>query len=185
MSSTTRVQPLQPNSLCYPSEIGPCSSAGQPTGVSVPTAPYPQAQAPTIFTVDQATARIRAAGYTRVSGLQQDWRGNWNGKAVKDGRTVPVTLDFNGNVNNTANVTGGGLPRFYDRAFTVDQAISQIEARGYSAVTQLKKDNHGNWHGKAVKGGHSVNVTLNYNGSIESKKQSRDTHPHHEGPSLG
>jgi len=183
VDSTRRVQPQNPIAPCYPSEIGPCSSAGQPTGISVPTTPYPEGPAPTIFTLDQATARIQAAGYTRVTGLRKDQRGNWHGKAVKDERTVPVTLYFNGNVNNVGVMTNGGSSQFYDHAFTVDQARSQIEARGYSAVAQLKKDNRGNWHGKAFKDGYSVDITLNFNGSIETKKQGRGSR--HHGPSPG
>jgi hypothetical protein len=98
-------------------------------------------------------------------------------------RKNPVSLA--GDVNNVANVTGSGRSQFHDRAFTADQAKSQIEARGYSAIAQLKKDDRGNWRGEAVKGGHSVDVAVNFNGSIESKKPGRDSHPHHEGPSLG
>ncbi len=167
-TSTPRIQPLNPNSPCYASEIGPCSSAGQPSGISIPTAP--NTQPPLGFTVSQAMARMQAAGYTRVTGLQQDARGNWNARATKDGKTVQVTLDFNGNVkDDTGSVSGGGGPTSYQHAFTADQARSQIEAGGYSAVTQLKKDTRGNWHGRAFKDGSSVDVTLNFNGTIDTK----------------
>jgi hypothetical protein len=45
------------------------------------------------------------------------------------------------------------------RAFTVDQAKSQIEAKGYSNVSGLRKDAKGIWRGKAVKDGLPINVT--------------------------
>ena len=168
-TSTPRVQPRNPISPCYQSEIGPCSSEHQPSGISVPTAPY--TQAPTGFTVDQAKAQIQAGGYTNVTGLQQDGRGNWNGKAVKDGETVEISVDLNGNVKSTGGPNGSSqLGAALGHAFTVDQAKSQIEAGGYSAVTQLKKDSRGNWHGRAIKDGGIVDVTLNFNGSIETKK---------------
>lgn len=52
------------------------------------------------------------------------------------------------------------------RAFTEDQAKSQIEAKGYSSVSRLQKDAKGIWRGKAVKDGLAVNVTLDVNGEV-------------------
>jgi hypothetical protein len=162
---TQRTQPTQPNSPCYPSEFGPCSSANQPTGSSVNTAP--NAQVGAAFTADQARSRIEGSGYTGVSELQEDVRGNWHGKAVKDGKTVAVTLDYKGSVANAATSTNG-TSSSQAHAFTVDQAKSRIEAEGYSGVTQLKKDSHGNWHGTAVKDGNAVQVNLDFNGNISN-----------------
>jgi hypothetical protein len=51
-------------------------------------------------------------------------------------------------------------------AITVDQAKSQIEAKGYSSVTGLQRDAKGIWRGKAVKDGFPVNVTLDLNGNV-------------------
>jgi periplasmic protein CpxP/Spy len=53
-----------------------------------------------------------------------------------------------------------------ERAFTADQAKSQIEAEGYSNVSALRKDNRGIWRGKAVKEGLPVNVTIDAEGKI-------------------
>jgi hypothetical protein len=50
------------------------------------------------FTQSQAISRIRKAGYTHVSGLAKDKDGIWRGKAVKGNTTVPVALDYQGNV---------------------------------------------------------------------------------------
>ena len=52
------------------------------------------------------------------------------------------------------------------RAFTEDQAKSQIEAKGYSSVTGLRRDAKGIWSGKAVKDGIPVNVTLDLSGNV-------------------
>ena len=52
------------------------------------------------------------------------------------------------------------------RAFTKDQAKSQIEAKGYSNVSGLRKDAEGIWRGTAEKDGLSTNVTLNVNGNV-------------------
>ena len=50
------------------------------------------------FTEGQAKSRIEANGFADVSGLQKDDTGVWRGTAKKDGKTVDVALDFQGNV---------------------------------------------------------------------------------------
>jgi hypothetical protein len=50
------------------------------------------------FTEGQAKSRIENNGYTNVSGLAKDNSGVWRGKASKDGKTVDVSVDFQGNV---------------------------------------------------------------------------------------
>jgi hypothetical protein len=50
------------------------------------------------FTEDQAKSRIEEAGYTDVTGLKLDDQGVWRATASKDGKTVNVSLDFQGNV---------------------------------------------------------------------------------------
>ena len=50
------------------------------------------------FTEGQAKSRIETNGYTNVSGLKKDDAGVWRGKATKCGRTVDVSVDFQGNV---------------------------------------------------------------------------------------
>jgi hypothetical protein len=48
---------------------------------------------------NQSKAKIEAKGYSQVSGLQKDSRGIWRGNAVlKDGRSVVVILDLEGNI---------------------------------------------------------------------------------------
>ena len=51
------------------------------------------------FTMSEAKSQIEAKGYTRVASLKKDKDGVWHGKARKDGATVPVTVDYQGNVN--------------------------------------------------------------------------------------
>jgi hypothetical protein len=51
-----------------------------------------------------------------------------------------------------------------------DEAKSQIEAKGYSDVSGLQKDNHGIWRGKAImKDGRPVTVILDLQGNIYSE----------------
>ena len=46
-----------------------------------------------------AKSQIEAKGYTRVANLKKDKDGVWHGKAMKDGASVPVSVDYQGNVN--------------------------------------------------------------------------------------
>jgi hypothetical protein len=50
------------------------------------------------FTEGQAKSRIESNGYSNVSELRKDDQGVWRGKAMKDGKSVTVSLDFQGNV---------------------------------------------------------------------------------------
>jgi len=51
-------------------------------------------------------------------------------------------------------------------SFTETQARNRLDARGYKDVKGLNKDDQGIWHGSAMKGGKTVNVTLDYQGNI-------------------
>lgn len=51
------------------------------------------------FTKGEAQSRIEARGYTHVRSLMKDSSGVWRGKARKDGQTVAVSVDYQGNVN--------------------------------------------------------------------------------------
>ena len=47
----------------------------------------------------EATLRLKDKGYLNVSQLERDKRGIWRGKAsLKDGRSVEVVLDLDGNI---------------------------------------------------------------------------------------
>lgn len=62
-----------------------------------PTAPVEGANS---FTEEQAKSRIADAGYTDVSDLKLDDKGFWRGTAMKDGASVSVALDYQGNVTS-------------------------------------------------------------------------------------
>jgi hypothetical protein len=50
------------------------------------------------FTEGEAKSRIEKAGFSNISELKKDDNGVWRGKASKDGRSVDVSLDYQGNV---------------------------------------------------------------------------------------
>jgi len=50
------------------------------------------------FTEGQAKGRIAKAGFTDIGDLTKTDAGLWQGKAMKDGKPVTVSLDYKGNV---------------------------------------------------------------------------------------
>lgn len=60
-----------------------------------PTAPVPGKNS---FTEAQALERMQEAGYSDVKELKLDDKGIWRATAMKDGKSVSVALDFQGNV---------------------------------------------------------------------------------------
>ena len=78
-----------------PASQGPNNPAVNTTGSNNPGAPVAGANS---FTEGQAKARIEISGYGNVTALTKDDSGVWRGKAQKDGKSVDVSLDFQGNV---------------------------------------------------------------------------------------
>jgi hypothetical protein len=56
-------------------------------------------------------------------------------------------------------------------SFTEGQAKTRIEQAGYSNVSDLRKDENGVWRGKASKGGTTAEVSLDFQGNVNSAKQ--------------
>ena len=50
------------------------------------------------FTEGQAKSRIEEKGFKDVSALKKDADGVWRGKAAQGGKTMNVSVDFQGNV---------------------------------------------------------------------------------------
>lgn len=80
----------------------PQSSSPKPPAVTTSTAPVKTSAAPVegknSFTEGQARKRIEDRGYSAVSELKKDDKSVWRGKAMKDGQSVGVALDYQGNV---------------------------------------------------------------------------------------
>ena len=80
-----------------PAQEGPQNSA-----INRPDSPNRQVTAPVAgrnsFTEGEAKSRIEKKGFSNVSNLQKDDQGVWRGRAVKDGKTVDVSVDYQGNV---------------------------------------------------------------------------------------
>lgn len=69
---------------------------------AVATPETPNAAAPVeganSFTEAQARERIEAAGFTGIADLKLDDQGVWQATAMKDGKSMPVAMDYQGNV---------------------------------------------------------------------------------------
>jgi hypothetical protein len=59
------------------------------------------------FTEEQARERATGAGYMNVGTLTQSADGMWQGPATKDGASVTVVVDYQGNVTTSG---GTGMP---------------------------------------------------------------------------
>jgi len=84
-------------SPCYSGTPYPSYSAFEPREFPVPRrAALPGAAS---LSEEEAKSRIESKGYLEVSRLEKDTRGIWRGKAsMRDGRSVDVILDLEGNV---------------------------------------------------------------------------------------
>ncbi len=76
--------------------------ASPPAAKSEPATPQAGASTTTkagaVATETQAKARIEAQGYTNVSELKKDAQGAWTAKAMKDGKSVQLSLDTQGQI---------------------------------------------------------------------------------------
>ena len=89
MSQTAVAQPANPK--------GDTPAVSSPNSPPNPGAPVAGANS---FTEGQAKSRIESNGFSNVTELRKDDQGVWRGKATKDGRTVAVSLDFQGNITS-------------------------------------------------------------------------------------
>ena len=78
-----------------PANDGPKNKAINSKNGNKPGAPVAGANS---FTEGQAKSRIESKGFSNVSGLKKDDKGVWRGTAMRDGKSIDVSLDFEGNV---------------------------------------------------------------------------------------
>ena len=70
-------------------------AVNSPNSPPNPNAPVAGANS---FTEGQAKSRIQDKGFKNVTGLAKDKDGVWRGKADQNGKSVNVSIDFQGNV---------------------------------------------------------------------------------------
>jgi hypothetical protein len=77
---------------------------------------------------------------------------------AQQGPQNPAVKDMHQN-NSSMPVAGSN-------SFTQAEAKSQIEAKGYTHVAKLRKDENGVWRGTAMKDGQSGPVSVDYQGNV-------------------
>ena len=93
-----------------PAKDGPQNSA-----INTPDSSNRKVDAPVAgrnsFTEGEAKSRMEKMGFANITELKKDDNGVWRGRAMKDGKTVDVSLDYQGNVIQAgAGTTGTALP---------------------------------------------------------------------------
>jgi hypothetical protein len=81
----------------------------------------------------------------------------------------PANSGPNNKAVNSKSENNPGAPVAGANSFTEGQAKSRIESRGFSDVTNLKKDDNGVWRGRAMKDGKSVDVSLDFQGNVVAR----------------
>jgi putative membrane protein len=69
-------------------------------------------------------------------------------------------------VNTPNSPPNPGAPAAGANSFTEGQAKSRIEARGFTNVSALQKDDAGVWRGTATRGGAQVAVSVDFQGNV-------------------
>lgn len=82
--------------FAQPAQQGPQNPAVKSTKENNASAPVAGANS---FTKREAVKQIEARGYTHVANLKKDKDGVWRGTATKDGKSGPISVDYQGNVN--------------------------------------------------------------------------------------
>ena len=77
-----------------------------------------------------------------------------------------TTTPGNNNRAVATTVANAPMPAKGKNSFTMNQARSRIQTRGFARVANLKKDNNGVWRGKGQKDGETVDVWVDYKGNV-------------------
>ena len=89
--------PLSSNNANTPTKATDPAPAAVSTSDNPRTSAAPVAGANS-FTEGQARARMEEKGFGNVTELKKDDKGIWRATAMKDGKSVNVALDYQGNV---------------------------------------------------------------------------------------
>ena len=80
----------------------PAKDAPQNSAINSSNSSNRQVNAPVAgansFTEGEARSRIEKMGFANVTDLKKDDKGVWRGRAVRNGQTVDVSVDYQGNV---------------------------------------------------------------------------------------
>jgi hypothetical protein len=80
----------------------------------------------------------------------------------------PAQSGPNNNAVNSSGQNNSNAPVAGSNSFTEGQAKTKIEGAGFTNVSELKKDDNGVWRGKANKGGSSTDVSVDFQGNVNT-----------------
>lgn len=94
--------------------------------------------------------------------------GTTMGAAGKAPSTISGVAAASGSNNQAVATTSANapMPAKGKNSFTMNQARTRIQTRGFAQVVNLKKDNNGVWRGKGQRDGASVDVWVDYKGNV-------------------
>jgi curli biogenesis system outer membrane secretion channel CsgG len=81
----------------------------------------------------------------------------------------PAAKGPQNNAINTSNTPQPDQPVAGRNSFTEGEAKSRIEAKGFTNISDLQKDDSGVWRGHATQNGRQVVVSLDYQGNVVAK----------------
>ena len=82
----------------------------------------------------------------------------------------PAQSGPNNNAVNSSGQNNSNAPVAGRNSFTEGQAKSNIEGAGYTNVSELTQDDTGVWRGKASKAGSSTEISVDFQGNINTAK---------------
>src|ERR1700716_1442825 len=98
----TQNPPAQAQNPPAQTQNPPAKDGPQNSAINSPDSSNRQVDAPVAgrnsFTEGEAKSRIEKMGFSNVNNLKKDDNGVWRGRAIKDGKTVDVSVDYQGNV---------------------------------------------------------------------------------------
>ena len=116
--------------------------------------------------VDKTAADATATTATAADTAAMNTVDAAGGAAAPGGAVSPP--QSNDAINADANKMGA-TQAAGSNSFTEGQARGHIENAGYSNVTGLTKTPDGMWMGRAVKGGKTMDVSVDFKGAVTSK----------------
>jgi len=145
-----------------PNTPAPMGAAGSRNGANTtstgPSSAAATAPSGTVGSPNTATTGTGALGTAPV--------GSPNATTRTDTRATTTHDANSNNAVNTRAQNNPGAPHAGANSFTEGQARSRIQDKGFSQVTDLKKDDQGIWRGHAMKDGKQTNVALDFQGNV-------------------
>ena len=136
--------------------------ATQPSGTTAApgTTTGPAASPSRAGTATQGAPMGSTAGTTTTRTDQGNTAAGNNTSRAPDNNNAAVQSNPGDAPRTTATPAAGA------NSFTEGQARSRIEAAGFTGVQDLKKDESGVWRGRAMRGGQTAEVGLDFQGNV-------------------